>query len=169
MKLDYTIDSEAVKRLISVYMLGGLGLFFIFVWLVLLSMYIFKLAKHYNSLIGQAENKSLQETLDSLLKENHKAKKDLADLMVKYDKIEKDGKLHIQKIGLLRFNPFKDTGGDQSFVVALVDAADTGVVISGLYSRSGTRWYAKRVISGKGSEHELSEEERKAIQVAKTA
>jgi len=78
-----------------------------------------------------------------------------------------DGSLHIQKIGLVRFNPFKDTGGDQSFILSLLDAHNTGVVISGLYSRTGTRWYAKKVVVGKGSEHELSDEEVKAVHQAR--
>jgi hypothetical protein len=69
-------------------------------------------------------------------------------------------------VGLLRFNPFKDTGGDQSFILSLVDKTDTGVIISGLYSRSGLRWYAKKVKNGKGIVHELSEEEKKALKEA---
>lgn len=81
--------------------------------------------------------------------------------------IEKDGQLHIQKIGLLRFNPFKDTGGDQSFILSLINGQESGVVITALYSRSGTRWYAKRVASGKGIEHELSEDEKKSLAMAK--
>jgi hypothetical protein len=48
----------------------------------------------------------------------------------------------------------------------MIDGNDAGVIISGLYSRSGTRWYAKRVANGKGVEHELSEEEKKALKEA---
>lgn len=80
-----------------------------------------------------------------------------------YARIDKEGDFHIQKVGLLRFNPFKDTGGDQSFILSLVDKNDTGVIISGLYSRSGLRWYAKKVKNGKGLEHELSDDEKKAL------
>ena len=94
-------------------------------------------------------------------------KKDVDYLKAYCDKIEKEGFLHIQKVGLLRFNPFKDTGGDQSFILSLVNGKDTGVIISGLYSRSGTRWYAKRVIEGKSTDHELSEEEKKALKEAR--
>jgi hypothetical protein len=50
----------------------------------------------------------------------------------------------------------------------LVDGNDTGVIISGLYARSGTRWYAKRVVKGKSVDHELSEEEKKALKEAKS-
>ena len=94
------------------------------------------------------------------------AKKDIDYLKADCDKMQKVGLLHIQKVGLLRFNPFNDTGGDQSFILSLTDANDTGVVISGLYARSGTRWYTKRVANGKGVEHELSDEEKKVLKEA---
>jgi len=68
----------------------------------------------------------------------------------------------------LRFNPFKETGGDQSFILALLDEDNNGVVLSGLYSRSGMRWYAKRIKKGLGTEHSLSEEEKEAIRQAVT-
>lgn len=124
------------------------------------------MSSHYNNLVKDTNKRSLQAILESLMRENDITKKDVATLFKQYDTIEKEGKLHIQKIGLLRFNPFKDTGGDQSFILALVDGNNTGVVISGLYSRSGTRWYAKKVKSGKGMEHELSEDEQKALSQA---
>lgn len=101
------------------------------------------------------------------MRETTTAKKDIAVLQEQYATIEKQGQFHIQKIGLSRFNPFKDTGGDQSFILALLDGKDTGVVISGLYSRAGTRWFAKKVVNGKGVEYELSEEEKKTIKEAK--
>ena len=122
--------------------------------------------QHYNRLTKGVSEKSLRAVLESLLKDVDVNKKDI-DYLKEYSlKLEKDGLLHIQKVGLIRFNPFKDTGGDQSFILSLVDGKDTGVVISGLYSRSGTRWYAKRVISGKGVDYELSEEEKKSLKEA---
>jgi hypothetical protein len=85
------------------------------------------------------------------------------------DKVEGlifDSQFYIQKIGLVRFNPFNDTGGDQSFILSLVDSDNSGVVVSGLHTRNGTRWYAKKVQNGKGVEHELSSDEVKAIKAA---
>ena len=146
--------------------LVALAIFFI--WLVILTFSFFSYKRHYDLLISDVTKESLTSVLDRMLGDLQVAKKDIANLSSQCDKIEKDGSLHIQKIGLLRFNPFKDTGGDQSFILSLVDAHSTGVVISGLYSRSGTRWYAKKVVEGKGFEHELSDDETKAIQLAKT-
>lgn len=142
-----------------------LGIFF--VWLSVLTFIVVLYKRHYDYLIRDVTKETLSSVLDKMLGELSLAKKDIANLSNQYDKIEKDGSLHIQKIGLVRFNPFKDTGGDQSFILSLLDAHNTGVVISGLYSRSGTRWYAKKVIEGKGFEHELSDEELKAVHQAK--
>jgi len=136
-------------------------------WSVLLTIFFWNLSSHYNSLLKGSTTKTLQSLLDSVLKDLEIAKKDIAMLQKQYATIEKEGRLHIQKVGLLRFNPFNDTGGDQSFILALVDGTDSGVVISGLYSRSGTRWYAKRVLNGRGVDHQLSEDEKKALQETK--
>lgn len=68
----------------------------------------------------------------------------------------------VQHVGVVRFNPFDDAGGDQSFALALLDACDTGVVVSSLYSREGTRLYAKPIVRGK-SKYRLTEEENDAL------
>lgn len=150
-----------------VFNLELVGLSVGLIWLIILSVLFWKITSHYNNLTKNASKKSLSAILDEVIKQIDLSKKDVDILKSRCDKIEKDGLLHIQKIGLLRFNPFKDTGGDQSFILSLIDANNTGVVISGLYSRSGTRWYAKRVVEGRGIEHELSDEEKKAIKEAK--
>lgn len=144
-----------------------LSLVVIFVWLFALSVFFWRILQHYNRLAKGVSQKSLKTVLEDLIKDVDLTKKDIGYLKEYSDKIQKDGLLHIQKVGLVRFNPFKDTGGDQSFILSLIDGNDTGVIISGLYSRSGTRWYAKRVVDGKGLEHELSEEEKKALKEAK--
>src|SRR6266699_1030981 len=96
-------------------------------WLGALTFFYFKLLSHYNSLIKDNSGLSFQTILDNLLKDTHVAQKDIATLKEQYATIEQAGQLHIQKIGLLRFNPFKDTGGDQSFIVALLDGQGTGI------------------------------------------
>ena len=68
----------------------------------------------------------------------------------------------MQHIGVVRFNPFADAGGDQSFAIALLDEDKNGVVISSLYSREGVRVYGKPIEEGK-SPYSLSDEEERAI------
>ncbi len=145
----------------------ALGLVVSLVWLIGLSIFFWQFSSHYNNLTRGISTKTLKSILEQLLAQIDAAEKHIAILQSRCDTLEKDGLLHIQKIGLLRFNPFKDTGGDQSFILTLLDANETGVIITGLYSRSGTRWYAKRVETGKGVDHVLSDEEKKAIKEAK--
>lgn len=68
----------------------------------------------------------------------------------------------LQKVGIMRFNPFEDAGGDQSFAIALLDAENNGVVFSSLYSREGVRVFAKPVRASNSS-YNLSKEEEEAI------
>lgn len=135
-------------------------------WLLILTVAYLRILSHYNRLTKGVSEKSLKAVLERLLKDSELNKKDIDYLKEYCAKIEKDGLFHIQKVGLVRYNPFKDTGGDQSFVLSLIDGNDTGVIISGLYSRTGTRWYAKRVSEGKGIEHDLTDEEKKALKEA---
>ena len=69
----------------------------------------------------------------------------------------------IRKVGFLRFNPFPDTGGDQSFIIALLDAENTGIVLSSLYRREGMRLYGKAVDRG-AARQTLSEEEERVLE-----
>ena len=141
------------------------GFLLVFGWL---SLSFQRLQKRYSVFTDGMTSKTLDAVLNKVIREGDSSQRVIEKLMARCDTIEKNERLHIQKIGLLRFNPFKDTGGDQSFIMTLMDDHNTGVVITALYARSGTRWYAKRVVNGVGVEHELSEEEKKAIKVAKT-
>ncbi len=71
----------------------------------------------------------------------------------------------IQKTSVIRFNPFKDTGGDQSFSIACLDAGNSGFTITSLFTREGTRIYTKPIVAGE-SRYPLTEEEKEAISAA---
>jgi hypothetical protein len=143
------------------------GLLVLGVWLGFLTFFFRRMQKKYTLFTSGVNRKTLEDVLTNIVKEQRLSKKEIGQLAARCDTIEKEALTHIQKIGLLRFNPFKDTGGDQSFILSLIDAEDSGVVITALYSRSGTRWYAKRVMGGKGAEHELSEDEKRSLKSAK--
>lgn len=68
----------------------------------------------------------------------------------------------VRHVGLVRFSPFHDTGGDQSFTLAVLDGKHNGVVITGLHSRHDSRLYAKPIERGSSS-YALTSEEREAI------
>ena len=68
----------------------------------------------------------------------------------------------MQWMGIVRFNPFRETGGAQSFALAIVDGHGNGVVLSSLHSRENTRVYAKALHNWE-SQHTLTDEEKQAI------
>lgn len=77
--------------------------------------------------------------------------------------VEEIARVSIQKIGFLRFNPFQDTGGDNSFIIVLLDAENNGFILSSLYMREATRLYAKAV-SGGSVRQPLTDEEQKVLE-----
>jgi hypothetical protein len=79
--------------------------------------------------------------------------------------VKKKSKHTISKIGITRFNPFKEIGGDQSFAVALLDEEKDGIIITSYYGRDLNRMYAKE-IKGGTSQYNLSQEEKEAISQA---
>lgn len=94
--------------------------------------------------------------------------KEIQELFEISNKIHNLALKSIHKIGIIRFNPFKDIGGDQSFAIALLDGKDTGLAISSLHTREGTRIYAKPVVKGESDKYTLTDEEKLAIKSAVT-
>jgi hypothetical protein len=104
--------------------------------------------------------------LEDLLRQHlsHIAANDnkINELISKFDSFTKYSKLDLRKIGFRRFNPFHETGGNQSFILALLDSDNNGVILSSLHQRDVTRLYAKEIKNG-NSEHKLSEEETEVL------
>lgn len=137
------------------------------VWTTALSVVVFRMIAHYNRLTGGKPTIGLKDVLDAMMGRDQllQARVDKAEQEIRALRL--DDVFHIQRIGMVRFNPFADTGGAQSFTMALLDGANNGVVMTSLYGRTGNRWYVKEIVSGKGKEHGLSEEELAAIKQAK--
>lgn len=108
---------------------------------------------------------NLIKVLEKVLKKEEDNSRDLKSQKKQIESIGDDIKLHIQKVGLIRFNPFKEMGGDHSFSLALLDDNDTGVVMTGLHTRDRTRVYLKDIVKGK-CKIDLSGEEEKALSKA---
>ncbi len=111
------------------------------------------------------EAKDLEKIIEDQHKEIKRNRDDAEDLLKLSEKIHQIASRGIQKIGLVRYNPFGDIGGDQSFAITFLDAYDNGLIISSLHSKEGTRVYAKPIEKGKSS-YQLSDEEKKAVEEA---
>ena len=115
-----------------------------------------------------SDGRSLDAVLDAHLDKVLAVGRELDELSARAAILEAAGRRAIQRVGLVRFNPFEDTGGNQSFALALTDSAGNGFVVSSLHTRTGTRVYAKAIAAGR-SDGALSEEESEALRQALAA
>lgn len=111
------------------------------------------------------KNKNKPQDVNEILSYVKKLEKKTEELSEELSAVRKMAELSIQKVSVIRFNPFKDVGGDQSFSIALLDFENNGFVISSIFMREGSKIYTKPVKNGQ-SEYALSEEEEKAIKKA---
>ena len=132
---------------------------------ILLARRTGRLQQRLDGLTRGADGASLDAILGTHLDKVFAVARELDELSARSAVLEAAGRRAIQRVGLVRYNPFEDTGGNQSFAIALLDAAGSGVVVSSLHSRTGTRIYAKAITDGR-SEGALSEEETEALRAA---
>ena len=113
--------------------------------------------------LGNGSN--LDEMLRKYLQDVKEIKRDNSEIKAYYTKLDNDISSCIQKVGIVRYNAFKDVGSDLSFAIALLDRNDNGVVLNGLYGSESSNIYAKPIKDGL-STYQLSEEEKYALEIA---
>lgn len=119
----------------------------------------------YRALAGDGTPGSIADLLTSQASRADGVATRLSELEELHTALERRSRGSLQHIGLVRFNPFEDTGSDQSFAIALLDDQHDGIVLSSLHGRTNTRVFAKPVDNGTSS-HALSDEESQAIRIA---
>ncbi|MFA5877857.1 MAG: DUF4446 family protein [Candidatus Staskawiczbacteria bacterium] len=129
---------------------------------LVLGFLLFKFRKKLNLLLEGKKVKNLDDVILSQLQKTKKQEADITELSSKIKKLEDISEKTFQKIGMVRFNPFTNMGGNQSFVIALLDNQNNGFVISSLFIKEGNRVYSKAIKSGK-SDYPLSDEECEAV------
>lgn len=127
-----------------------------------------RLGRRLDGLTRGSGERSLEAILDAHLDKVYAVAAELDDLAGRSAVLETNGRRAIQRVGLVRFNPFEDTGGNQSFSLALTDAGGDGFVVSSLHARTGTRVYAKALVAGR-ADSALSAEEAEALRQALAA
>lgn len=133
-------------------------IFGVFVIIVFLGVRVFFLERTLRKFVGKTPESMLMEharTVELLERESKQLRGALEHLAA-------NSVYSIQKVGVVRFNPFSDSGGDQSFVIALLDGQNNGVVVSSLFAQGRPMVYAKPIEDGK-SRYQLSGEEKDAL------
>ncbi len=128
------------------------------VWIIVLHIRITKLTRGSQ---GSSLEHLISENNQSILKLQESHATHHQDI----SKLKDDVMRTLQRVGVVRFNPFKDMGGNQSFAIAIVDKNNDGLVLSSLYTRERVNVFAKPVQQGNSS-FPLTQEELEAIKQA---
>lgn len=154
MNLEYITYAAAG---LSVILLG------LVIWLIIRLRKLDKIRKEFFS---SGLNQNIEQVLIGHNKNLEKLNDDFDQMSEYVSSLTMANKNNMQKVGFVRYNPFGDTGGNISFVLALLDANDNGFVMSSLHGREGNRIYAKEISKGV-SKSQLTKEEQQAIKEAK--
>jgi hypothetical protein len=123
------------------------------------------LARHYTAIMTGAEGVDLAAALEALAARTAAGEGRLEALESRASAADERLLRAIRHVRVLRYSAFHESGGDQSYAVALLDDRGDGVVLSGLVSRTGTRVFAKPVASLR-SDFPLTHEEERVIEEA---
>jgi hypothetical protein len=152
-----TLSLLVVALVVAVVALGA--------WVAWLQRSEALLRRRLRRVLPDGEAGGIDEILDRQLRRIEGLSERVDALNKLHHELESLSQRTIQKVGVIRYNPFSDTGGDQSFAIAMLDSLGNGVVLSSLHSRTDTRVFAKPVQSGR-SKFQLSDEEQEAIKKA---
>lgn len=126
----------------------------------------YKLNKRISTSLGSVDDTgSLEETIKNYFDKLNTTAEKLNNLKKSYVHLSEIASKSFQKMAIVRFNPFQHTGGDHSFALALLDNHNSGMIMTAIHSREGTRVYLKPVAYGQ-SELSLSKEEIAALKEA---
>jgi hypothetical protein len=164
---DHAIDLDAAIGPYLAPLVAGLAVLALVLLLlvIVLARRVSGLDRRLGGMTRGADGRSLEAVLDAHLEKVFSMAREVDELTVRTAILEAAGRKALSRVGLVRYNPFEETGGNQSFALALLDAEGDGWVLSSLHARSGTRVYAKAIVGGR-SDAALSDEESAAIRQA---
>ncbi len=131
-------------------------------WAFWLQSRLRKVDAEYRALVAGTSGGDLEQILHDHIAQVRATTQRLDELEALARQTDLASRRSLQWLGVLRFNPFDEVGGDQSFALALVDGYGNGVVVSSLHMRDVTRVYAKPLKKWE-AEHHLTDEEKQAI------
>lgn len=160
---------ELTQEMIFVLLVGlAVAVVVLFILCIILFVKFNGQKKKYDYFMGANRRPShnLEMKIEEYFETSKKIEEKYTKLLDMVTDMDKTDKSKLQKVGLIRYNPFDEMGGNLCFALALLDGNDNGVVLNGIHSRTGSFTYAKPIEMGV-STYMLSEEEIKAVEMAK--
>lgn len=138
----------------------------LFVVLVVLAWRLWVVEKRFRRFMQGKDGSSLEHLMNEVVRGTE-------EIFRRQEAAKGDRKVITEKLSqclrhpaTVRFNPFQDSGGNQSFATAFLNEQGDGVIVSSLYAHGKTSIFAKPV-KGFASAHELTEEEQQVLSETK--
>ncbi|EKE11369.1 MAG: hypothetical protein ACD_15C00099G0001 [uncultured bacterium] len=160
------LSNLSAQQLLIVIAVLAIFIFFTFFWTILLHKELKKIKQRSFDFFNGNSVKNIEDIIIDHSRIIKTLDKDIQELYNISNQINTLAHKGFHKFAMLRFNPFKEVGGNQSFSLALLNGKNNGLVISSLYTREGTRIYTKAIINGASEKHPLTEEEKEVIKLA---
>lgn len=147
-------------------LLLALGVIVLLLIVVVLFRQVGGLRRRIDALTRGADGRSLAGVLEAHLDKVYAVSHRQDAIETRATVLEAAQSRTVQGVALVRFNPYEDTGGNQSFVLAAVDPSGDGAILTSLHARNQTRLYGKAVVAG-AIDGQGSAEEEEALRLAR--
>ncbi len=164
MDISTTILGMKIKTVTCILMIAVI-LLIILVFILIRQLNI--ISRKYSAIMSGKKGADLEKIIRIRFKEMDKVKANAKRVTREHKEIKAKQSSCINKYGLVKYDAFDNMSGKLSFVLALLNDDNSGVVLNSMHSREGCFTYAKEIIKGE-SYIPLSDEEKDAIQRAKT-
>ena len=160
-------SANSSEFIFEIILMVGISLIILllFILTIVNSVKIKRINNKYKRLMTSENCTNIEEIINNCLSKTEKIESQNIDMLKSIKNNEEELSNCVQKVSVVRYNAFEDTGSDLSYSAALLDANDSGVVFTSIYSRDSSTTYSKPVVNGK-SKYPLSVEEVKAINEA---
>lgn len=150
------------------YIVLGLYCFSIIVFILVVICLVKhrKLKKRLNKFLKPSQNHNIEALLLEYLEQVKEMNSQHSTIMEYVENLNSRVLNCIQKVGIVRYNPFDEVGGDLCFALAMLDEKNNGIVINSIYSREGCYIYAKPILNGQSEKYKLAKEEEDALEIA---
>lgn len=140
-------------------------IFILAVFSVVVFIYSFKTNRRFDELLEKGKIKDFKDVILKQKEKNDSIEERIKEIFLRVEDLEKHSKISIQKTAVVRFDPYGESSGKQSFAIAMLDKGNNGLVISSLFVNETNRVYSKEIRNGE-SKYALSTEEIEAINKA---
>ena len=164
--LEYVYQTTGID---AAYILIGMAAVLL-ILLILIIVALCKLKKQnrkFDRFMRGKDAESLEDTILSCIEKNEQI--DQMNQLLREDNIglRKNQRITYQKMGMVKYNAFREMSGDLSYALALLDQEENGFIINSVYAKEGGYSYIKEIVKGESSIL-LSEEEKAALEKAKS-